>query len=85
MHGFKIDKAFNNIFDWYLCLFASQVVEVRRNIDDVCKYLKSDKSRPYLGEEPDLIFKRCAQLCFRKGGLARVGLVDRESSKGVSS
>jgi pentafunctional AROM polypeptide len=35
-----------------------QVVEVRRNIDDVCKYLKSDKSRPYLGEEPDLIFKR---------------------------
>uniref|UniRef100_A0A7S1NAR1 Pentafunctional AROM polypeptide n=1 Tax=Eutreptiella gymnastica TaxID=73025 RepID=A0A7S1NAR1_9EUGL len=35
-----------------------KVVEVRRDIDDVCTYLRSDSNRPSLGEEPEVIFKR---------------------------
>ena len=34
------------------------MVEVRRDIGDVCAYLRADTARPSLGEEPEVIFKR---------------------------
>eukprot|EP00668_Euglena_longa_P033180 GGOE01042710.1.p1 GENE.GGOE01042710.1~~GGOE01042710.1.p1 ORF type:complete len:1501 (+),score=423.57 GGOE01042710.1:568-4503(+) len=39
-----------------------RVVEVRRDVKDICALLQADGSRPSLGAEPDVIFRRRAPL-----------------------